>query len=104
MLESFVDLINMAKLGWFCLKLGSCCELFCSDPSGRVQVLADLLLLPQELGSTLQSNPLPSFMTYICGGLFSPLLPSSFINVAFWCALSLAVVTLVGGWSLVAQQ
>lgn len=57
---SFVDLINTAKLDWFCLKRGSCCELFCSDPSGRVQVLADPFLFPQELGQTPEMGPLGS--------------------------------------------
>lgn len=60
MLESFVDLINMAKLDWFCLKWGSCCALFCSDPSERGRVFADLLLLPQELGLTPELGPLCS--------------------------------------------
>lgn len=60
MLESFVDLINMAKLDCFCLKWGSCCALFRSDPSERGRVLADLLLLPQELGLTPELGPLCS--------------------------------------------
>lgn len=93
--ESFVDLINVAKLDWFCLKWYSCCELFCSDPSGRVQVLADLLLFPQELGQT------PELGSLCSPTLCHPSWPKSVGALSCpFCPLVLQVFGVLSAWQL----